>query len=190
MTRGNTVKTPSLRKIMEVTSAKEFSALTGNDDGEDLSFLEENFPASVFLPPQLFVSAVSGPPMRADDLASKIVLAAANGYDDDEAEDKTPSPAGTIEVIPRAFADAKHTLLFLWAIAAGMGKSITLKDANLPSRIDDEFDELVHEARQAMVRKDTLQPPGANERPDRPAEDRDGGGGRGNDGDRRRHHDQ
>jgi hypothetical protein len=186
MMRGNTVKTSSLRKIMEVTSAEEFSALTGDDDGEDLSFLEENFPASVFLPSQLFVSAVSGPTMRADDLTSKIVLAAANGYDDNEADDKTTGHAGTIEAIPEPLPTPSTP-----SYSSGQLLSITLRDASLPSKIDDEFDELVDGARQAMVQRDPPpRPPENNKRPGRQAGDRDDGCGRGDDGDRRRHDDR
>jgi hypothetical protein len=78
-TCGSTPKIRSMTKFMEATLADEFSKLNGND--KKLSYIKEELPAALILPPKLFISAVVGPTMRADDLAAKIILLAANGYD-------------------------------------------------------------------------------------------------------------
>jgi hypothetical protein len=139
--RGDDAKTPSLAKFLEATTAEEFSKLEGDADGEDFSFIKNNFPSALFLPPQLYLSADIGPTMKADVLGARIALIAAGGYADDDSTDEAAEP------IPQSAKDVKPVLIFLWALARGMGRAIGLRDASLSDQADRNLDAVTDQAK-------------------------------------------
>jgi hypothetical protein len=120
--------TPSLKAFLTTTSASEFLTLPGEEDGTDLRNIGEFLPNSLFLPPQLFISAVTGPTMKAEDLATKIILIASNG--DEELDPEPDKEEGIeIELIPNQVTEIYQILTFLWVVASGLARAVILKDS-------------------------------------------------------------
>jgi hypothetical protein len=106
-----------MAQFLGVTSAAEFTALTGEGDDEDndlegLQLLPNG--RHLLLHPRLFLCCVTEPSMKVAALALKIIMEANNGYaEDDDVEE--------FEELP-ALKDAQQLLTYLWALARASGK--------------------------------------------------------------------
>jgi hypothetical protein len=87
--------------------------------------------------------------MKAEDLAAKIILITSKeDADHDQEEKKSDKEEGCqIERIPKSMKDVYQILTFLWAVANGLARAISLNDAALPEDADDTFDEIVEKAK-------------------------------------------
>jgi hypothetical protein len=145
---GATSKTPSMSDFMNVATADDFAKLDGSEDGEDLSYIEKNLPSGLFIPPQLFMSTAIEPSVRADALGCRIALIAADGYSEDEPQELAEDLENPV---PQSLKDVKQVLIFLWAVAKGLGRTIALKDATLSEQATNELDEVTEKAKSAAL---------------------------------------
>ena len=63
---------PSLQSLISCSSSEEFINLLGEEDGNDLKFIEK-IPNVHWIAPQLFIACVDGASIRAADLAIMII---------------------------------------------------------------------------------------------------------------------
>jgi hypothetical protein len=147
--RSAVVSPPSLVQFLGVTSAAEFTALTG-EGGDEYNNLEglRLLPNGHLLHPRLFISCVTEPTMKVAALALKIIMEAYNGYAEDaeDAEDADVADVEEFEELP-APKDAQQLCTYLWALARASGKGIALEEVDPDGSAKEAGDEETLSAR-------------------------------------------